>query len=35
MKLFDLFLAGALIHFCALGLYLVRYIERIEERENQ
>lgn len=35
MRLFDLFLIGALVHFCALGLYLIRYIEHLEEKENQ
>lgn len=27
MTWFDLFLIGALVHFCVLGLYLVKYIE--------
>lgn len=35
MKLFDWFLIGALTHFCALGLYLVRYIDKLEQGENE
>lgn len=27
MNLIDLFIIGAIVHFCILGLYLVRYIE--------
>ena len=27
IKLVDLFIIGAIVHFCALGLYLVKYIE--------
>lgn len=33
MRLIDLFVIGAIVHFCALGLRLVRYIEQ-EERES-
>ena len=28
MSLVDLFIIGAIMHFCLLGLHLVRYIER-------
>jgi hypothetical protein len=27
-ELVDLFIIGAIVHFCLLGLHLVRYIER-------
>lgn len=27
LGLVDLFIIGAIVHFCILGLYLVRYIE--------
>lgn len=27
LSLVDLFIIGAIVHFCVLGLYLVRYIE--------
>jgi len=30
MGIVDLFIIGAIIHFCALGLHLVRYMERDE-----
>lgn len=30
-SLIDLFVIGAIVHFCALGLRLVRYIEQDEQ----
>lgn len=27
LSLVDMFIIGAIVHFCILGLYLVRYIE--------
>lgn len=35
MKLIDLFIIGALVHFCLLGSYLVKYIERVEKEDIQ
>lgn len=33
LSLVDLFVVGAIVHFCLLGLRLVRYIE--QESESQ
>jgi len=32
MNLIDLFIIGAIIHFCALGLHLVHHIENENEK---
>jgi len=34
VSLVDLFIVGAIVHFCILGLHLVRHIERDEQKPS-